>query len=183
MSSERTIVKTTCPRDCYDSCGIRVIIENGAIRQVTGDHDHFVSRGSLCGKCSLAYNGAWRDPEQRLLYPLKRIGRKGKAEFQRVSWDAAIGEIASRLKNTLAKQSAASILHTHYTGTCSAIAGNFPMRFFKRLGAVEVDPDTVCNKAGHEALKYILGDSTIGFDPRTAKDSQCVVVWGANPYA
>ncbi|HTY56488.1 MAG TPA: molybdopterin-dependent oxidoreductase [Candidatus Binataceae bacterium] len=183
MATERTIVKTTCPRDCYDSCGIRVIIEDGAIRQVTGDQEHFSNRGGLCGKCTLAYNGAWRDPAQRLLYPMKRVGKKGRAEFTRVSWDEAIGETALRLKAILAARSAETIFQTHYTGTCSAIAGNFPLRFFKRLGAVEVDPDTVCNKAGHEALKYILGDSTIGFDPRTAKDSKCVVVWGANPYA
>jgi hypothetical protein len=37
---------------------------------------------------------------------------------------------------------------THYTGTCSLIAGTFPLRFFNSIGATEVDPDTVCNKAG-----------------------------------
>src|SRR5579862_1771819 len=118
MAVERTIVRTTCPRDCYDSCGIRVIKEDGKIRQVTGDQEHFSNRGGLCGKCTLAYNGAWRDPDQRVIYPLKRIGRKGRAEFQRVSWDDAIGEIASRMKAIVAEHSPESIFHTHYTGTC-----------------------------------------------------------------
>ena len=57
------------------------------------------------------------------------------------------------------------------------------MRFFNRLGATEVDPDTVCNKAGHVALDYVYGASETGFDPRTARDAACVVVWGANPSA
>ena len=46
-----------------------------------------------------------------------------------------------------------------------------------------VDPDTVCNKAGHVALDYVYGTSETGFDPRTARDSACIVVWGANPSA
>jgi anaerobic selenocysteine-containing dehydrogenase len=61
------------------------------------------------------------------------------------------------------------------------LAGNFPLRFFNRLGAVEVDPDTVCNKAGHSVLQLIFGDSLLGFDPRTQKDANCIIVWGANP--
>ena len=57
------------------------------------------------------------------------------------------------------------------------------MRFFNRLGATEVAPDTICNMAGHVALRYLYGTSVDGFDPRTAKDAACIVVWGANPHA
>jgi anaerobic selenocysteine-containing dehydrogenase len=183
MASGRIEVKTTCPRDCYDSCGITVLLEDGRIRSVKGDSGHFVSRGSLCGKCSLAYNGAWIDPASRLTVPLRRIGPKGTGQFAAVSWDEAIHGIAARLKIIAATQAPETVIHTHYTGTCSVIAGNFPTRFFKRLGATEVDPDTVCNKAGHEALGYALGASFIGFDPRMARDASCVLVWGANPSA
>ena len=41
----------------------------------------------------------------------------------------------------------------------------------------------MCNKAGHVALDYTYGTSVTGFDPRTAGDSACIVVWGANPSA
>ncbi len=72
-------------------------------------------------------------------------------------------------------------MQTHYTGTCSLIAGSFPLRFFNRIGATEVDPDTVCNKAGHVALQLMYGESTRGFDPRTIDGTNCVMIWGANP--
>jgi anaerobic selenocysteine-containing dehydrogenase len=182
MRENRVEVKTTCPRDCYDGCGISVVLEGGRIRSVKGDPDHFVSRGSLCGKCSIAYNGAWIDPQQRLADPQKRVGRKGSGQFVPIAWDEALGEIAERLHQIPAEQ-ADTILHTHYTGTCSVIAGNFPLRFFKRLGATEIDPDTVCNKAGHLALGYTIGTSFIGFDPRQAADADCILIWGANPHA
>ncbi|MDH3688658.1 MAG: molybdopterin-dependent oxidoreductase [Gammaproteobacteria bacterium] len=179
MNEER--IRTTCPRDCYDSCGISVVRRNGRVAKVLGDPDHPISRGALCGKCALAYNGVWRDRESRLSQPLRRAGAKGSGKFTPVSWDAALDEIGERLRKIVDDDGADKILHTHYSGTCSLIAGGFPMRFFNRLGATEVDPDTICNNAGHVALGYLYGDSHNGFDPKTLTHSQCVLVWGANP--
>jgi anaerobic selenocysteine-containing dehydrogenase len=95
--------------------------------------------------------GVWRDPGVRLTRPLKRAGPKGTGRFEPTSWDEAVGDIANRLSTIRSRHGAAAILHTHYTGTGSLIAGNFPLRFFNSIGATEVDPDTVCNKAGHVA--------------------------------
>jgi anaerobic selenocysteine-containing dehydrogenase len=174
-------IRTTCPRDCYDACGMLVkTAPNGTIN-VVGDPDHAVSRGALCGKCSIGYNGVWRDPAVRLTHPLKRIGAKGDGRFEPVGWDEALFDIAARLNAILASDGGDAILQTHYTGTCSLIAGTFPLRFFNRIGATEVDPDTVCNKAGHVALQLMYGESTRGFDPRTIDGANCVMIWGANP--
>jgi len=183
------IVRTTCPRDCYDGCGIAVVKRGGRIHRVLGDRDHPVSRGALCGKCALAYNGVFRDENARLTRPLRRVGRKGEGRFEPVSWDAALEEMAGRLRAIADGADAGGadaggaerVLHTHYTGTCSLLAGEFPMRFFNRLGATEADPDTICNNAGHVALDYVWGESGVGFDPKSARDSRCILVWGANP--
>ena len=90
------------------------------------------------------------------------------------------GTVSTR---SAAATAGSAILQTHYTGTCSLIAGSFPLRFFNRIGATEVDPDTVCNKAGHMALQLMYGESTRGFDPRTIDGARCVMIWGANPSA
>ena len=183
MADNKEIIKTTCPRDCYDACGIEVLREEGRIVSVRGDKEHFVSRGKLCGKCQIYYNGVLLDEGERLKQPLRRVGAKGEGRFEPVSWDTAISEIAARFGHIVEANGGENILHAHYTGTCSLIANNFPMRFLGRLGAREVEPDTVCNMAGHVALGYMLGTSVHGFDPRTVKDSKCIVVWGANPSA
>ncbi|HEY7004609.1 MAG TPA: molybdopterin-dependent oxidoreductase, partial [Gaiellaceae bacterium] len=177
------VVLTTCPRDCYDACGIAVVKRNGTIRHVRGDPNHPVARGKLCRKCSIGYNGAFLDPEARLTHPLRRAGAKGEGRFEPVSWDDALGEIAARLQAIEAGAGGHTVLNAHYTGTFSLLGYFFPLRFFNRLGATEVDPDTICNKAGHVALEYVYGTSMDGFDPRTARDSACIVVWGANPSA
>ena len=176
-------IRTSCPRDCYDGCGIVVERTAGRVTRVLGDPDHPVSRGKLCQKCALAYNGVWRDPEARLQRPLRRRGSKPGGGFEPISWDDALAEIAANLERAIESHGPESVFHAHYTGTCSLLASEFPLRFFHRLGATEVEPDTICNKAGHEALTYVLGTSVDGFDPKTIADSRCVMVWGANPSA
>src|SRR6202521_3564967 len=183
MATGREIVLTTCPRDCYDACGIRVVKRDGAITGVRGDPAHAVARGWLCPKCATGYNGSWRDETKRLTRPLRRSGNKGAGSFTPISWDAALDEVAQRLKQTVAATGAHTILNTHYSGTMSLLGYSFPMRFFNRLGATEVDPDTICNKAGHVALEYVWGTSLVGFDPRSAADAGCILVWGAHPSA
>ncbi len=178
------VVLTTCPRDCYDACGIAVVKRDGAIRHVRGDPDHPVTRGKLCRKCSIGYNGAFLDPEARLTRPLRRVGREGRGPVRA----RLVGRGARRDRRAppAASRRAAgahTVLNAHYTGTFALLAYFFPLRFFNRLGATEVDPDTICNKAGHVALEYVYGTSLVGFDPLTARDSACILVWGANPSA
>jgi anaerobic selenocysteine-containing dehydrogenase len=173
-------IRTTCPRDCYDTCGI-VVVKQDKITHVRGDPAHPVNRGKLCSKCSIAYNREWIDPHVRLTRPLRRIGPKGEGKFEPVSWETALTTIAEQFKQIIAANGAQTILNAHYTGTISLLAYLFPLSFFFRLGATEVDPDTICNKAGQVALTYLYGTPLVGFDPRTARDAACIVVWGANP--
>ena len=181
MTVDRT-VRTTCPRDCYDACGIEVAVRDGAVRHVRGDRSHPVSRGKLCGKCAAGYNGVFLDPNARLTEPLLRDGPKGGGAWRVASWDEAIAVVASRL-GEIAAEDPGAILNTHYTGTFALLGYAFGMRFMRALGAREVDPDTICNKAGHVALGYLYGTSEDGFDPRGAADARCILVWGANPSA
>ena len=104
-------IRTTCPRDCYDGCGISVERTDGRVTRVLGDPDHPVSRGKLCQKCALAYNGVWRDPTLRLQHPLRRCGPKSNPQFEAVSWDDALAEIAAQLERAIESHGAASILH------------------------------------------------------------------------
>lgn len=177
--SER--IKTNCPRDCYDGCGIVVEIRDDGRNRVLGDPDHPVSRGKLCSKCAVAYNGVWQDPEARLTHPLRRTGRRGSGEFEKIGWDEALAEVAAKMNGAIDAHGAASILHTHYSGTLSLIGYLFPSRLFAHIGASEVDPDSICNAAGHVAWHLQFGNSIMGFDPRTARDAKCILVWGANP--
>ncbi|CAN0504380.1 unnamed protein product, partial [Phaeothamnion confervicola] len=125
--------------------------------------------------------GVWQDSNARLQFPLKRVGRKGGNDFVRISWDEALATVAERMRAAIDGHGPQSILHTHYSGTLSLIGYMFPNRLFNHLGASEVDPDSICNAAGHVAWTLLFGSSIQGFDPRAARDTNCILVWGANP--
>ena len=97
MAATDELIRTTCPRDCYDACGALVVRRAGAIHAVRGDPDHPVSRGRLCRKCTLGYNGAFLDASARLTTPLIRDGAKGTGAFREASWDEALALVAERL--------------------------------------------------------------------------------------
>src|SRR5919109_3970887 len=98
MPDSQEVILTTCPRDCFDTCGIAVVKRNGVVAHVRGDPYHPVSRGRLCAKCSLGYNREWRDPQARLTRPLRRVGPKGEGRFEPISWETALATMADRLK-------------------------------------------------------------------------------------
>lgn len=174
------VLLSNCPRDCYDGCGVQ-IEKRGDRLIVRGNPAHPVSRGSLCRKCTRAYNDSWQDPSQRLTRPLRRSGPKGSGRYEPVPWDDALADIAARLKDTLARYGGGAIMNAHYSGTLALTGFAFPMRFFHAIGADEADPDSICNAAGHAAWGYLFGESYSGFDPRTIRDTRCLLLWGANP--
>ena len=175
------IVRTNCPRDCYDGCGIVVTLKEGKQPRVAGDPEHPISRGALCAKCGVAYNGVFQDPQARLTSPLRRTGAKGAGEFEAITWDDALTEIAARFNGIIDERGAGAILGMGYSGTLSLIGYSFPSRWMNYVGAAEVEYGTICNVAGSVAWELMFGTARFGFDPRTAKDSSCIVVWGANP--
>jgi anaerobic selenocysteine-containing dehydrogenase len=177
------VIRTTCPRDCYDACGVLVAVRDGKVRHVRGDPDHPIARGKLCRKCALGYNGAWLDPAQRVIHPLRRSGPKGSGAFDEITWDEALQECTERLGGVIAEHGGAAILNAHYTGTLGLVGYTFGMRLLGHMATTEVTPDTICNLAGHTALGYVYGTSETGFDPATRDSARCILVWGANPSA
>jgi len=129
MTNVTEHIRTTCPRDCYDTCRIVVVKQEEKIMQVRGDPAHPINHDKLCAKCSIAYNREWLDPNVRLTHPLRRIGRKGEGKFEPISWETALTTIAERFKQIVATSGAQTILNAHYTGTISLLAYLFPLRF------------------------------------------------------
>ncbi|HKA08788.1 MAG TPA: molybdopterin-dependent oxidoreductase, partial [Gemmataceae bacterium] len=92
-----TTVRAVCPHDCPDTCGLVVTVENGRAVKLRGDPEHPFTKGFLCQKVSHYLDRVYH--RDRLLYPLRRVGRKGEGKFERISWDDAIRTIADRFKD------------------------------------------------------------------------------------
>jgi anaerobic selenocysteine-containing dehydrogenase len=177
---ERTVVRAACPHDCPDTCAMLVTTElrNGkrVATEIAGDPVHPTTAGKLCTKVARYLERVYHP--DRLLYPLKRKGAKGRGVFERVSWDDALTDIARRLSR-IAAVDAQRIVPYSYAGTMGLVQGEaMAQRFFNRLGASFLDR-TICAQAGAEALNYTIG-SRMGTDVEQFQDAKLILLWGTN---
>ena len=161
-------VRTVCPHDCPDTCGIVATVDNGRVTKVDGDPDHPFTQGFLCHKVA-CYDERIYSPD-RLLHPMVRR-RKG-GELERVTWDEALELVASRLG------SGESVLPYSYGGNMGLVARNAGHPFFHRLGACRL-ARTICDEAADAGWRSMVG-ATIGTDCERIAESDLVVIWGMN---
>ncbi|MDP2065886.1 MAG: molybdopterin oxidoreductase family protein [Burkholderiaceae bacterium] len=168
-----------CPHDCPDTCAFVTTVQNGVALKVQGNPDHPHTDGVLCTKVS-RYTERTYHPE-RILQPLKRSGPKGSGRFEPVSWDAALDDIAARLR-AIAQRDPQAILPYSYAGTMGLVQSeSMAARFFNRLGASWLDR-TICATAGGEGLTQTLGGK-VGMKVQFFAESQLIVIWGSNSIA
>src|SRR5215470_18041359 len=198
----KRVVHAACPHDCPDACGVLIMIDDGRAVKIQGDPAHPVTRGFLCAKVAKYLDRVY-SPE-RVLYPMRRVGLKGPhpvdpallsapgsdrsvratpavptPAFERISWDEALSEIASRLRTIAAEFGSESILPYSYGGTLGKLnSESMDRRFFHRLGASQLARN-ICSEAGGEALKSVYGVK-LGTEPEQFRHSKYIVAWAAN---
>jgi anaerobic selenocysteine-containing dehydrogenase len=171
------VVRVACPHDCPDTCAMLVTVENGVATKIQGDPSMPFTDGTLCTKVAHYLERTYAP--DRLLHPMRRIGKKGQGKFERISWDAALDEIAARLKS-LAAENPETILPCSYAGTMGMVQySSMDRRFFHRLGATLLER-TLCSTAGKFGLRATLGGS-VGMDPERFDEAKLILLWGANP--
>ncbi|ABS25425.1 molybdopterin oxidoreductase family protein [Anaeromyxobacter sp. Fw109-5] len=174
-----TALRSVCPFDCPDACGLLVEVEDGRAVKVRGDPEHPYSQGTLCPKMN-AYERSVGSPD-RLLHPLVRTGAKGAGAWRRASWEEAIALVADRWRRIVREDGAEAILPYSYAGTMGVVQRNAGHAFFHRLGASRLDR-TICSPAKGAGWSQVMG-ATPGPDPDEALDSDLVVLWGIHAVA
>jgi anaerobic selenocysteine-containing dehydrogenase len=123
-----TIHKTGCVL-CAQNCGLEVEVENNRIVRVKADKSNAKSEGYVCRKgLNIAHHEHNAD---RLKYPLKRIGDR----LERISWNQAIDEIASKLKNIVGQYGPRSFAYMGGGGQGCHFEAAFGMRLLRGLGS------------------------------------------------
>jgi anaerobic selenocysteine-containing dehydrogenase len=171
-----------CPHDCPDTCSLITSVVGGIAIKVQGNPAHPPTHGTLCTKVS-RYTERTYHPE-RILYPLKRVGSKGSGQFERVTWDVALQDIATRLGAIARRgpEAAQAILPYSYAGTMGLVQGeSMSARFFNTLGSSLLER-TICASAGGEGLKYTLG-AKVGMRVEFFAESKLILIWGSNAIA
>lgn len=122
------LVPTVC-FNCESACGLLAYVDKTTleIKKFEGNPVHPGSRGRNCAKGPATHNQTY-DPE-RILYPLKRTGRRGEGKWKRISWEEALTEIAAKMRESRMKRRDGIVYHVGrpgedgYTNRCVSAWG------------------------------------------------------------
>jgi len=172
-----TQVKKTHCQYCSNVCGVLVDVEDGRVTNIRGNPDHPLTRGFTCERARIAPK--WLYHPDQLMYPLKRVGKRGEGKWQRISWDDALGEIGQRLLDLRQEYGAETLGFFEGTfrgneywprGRFATLFGN-PHNIFA--------PGIICGINDMAINMAVMGDVTT-YSVDTSR-SNCVVYWGADP--
>ncbi len=88
------IVKTAC-RACIASCAVLAHVKNGRVIKIEGNPESPMSQGGLCAKGMAGIQALYHPNRNK--YPMRRVGERGQNQWERITWDEAITEIATKL--------------------------------------------------------------------------------------
>ncbi|MFC0116228.1 molybdopterin-dependent oxidoreductase [Kibdelosporangium aridum] len=115
---------------CACNCGIEVLTEDRLFKRIRGDKDHVASAGYTCNKALRLDH--YQNASDRLTSPLRR---KDNGEFEEISWDTAIAEIAERLKAVRDAYGGESIFFYGGGGQGNHLGGAYSAALMRGLGA------------------------------------------------
>jgi len=172
------IGRSVCPHDCPSACALDVeLLDAHTIGRVRGAKDNSYTLGVICEKVG-RYAERIHHPD-RLLYPLKRKGARGAGDWQRLSWDDAMGEVAEAFVKAEERYGAQSVWPYYYAGTMGLVMrdGINRLRHAKKYSGLY---DTFCVALSWPGYLAGCGRMT-GSDPREMQKSDLIVIWGTNP--
>jgi anaerobic dimethyl sulfoxide reductase subunit A len=176
----------TCTLDCGARCELVAVVHDGRLVRIdsprgqpdTPERPRLVpcARGRAHRRLLSAHD--------RVLYPLRRTGPRGSGEFERISWEHALDEVAGHLVETRARYGSEAIFHA--TGAGSVSGRGFSgapasRRFFSYWAPVTQSVGNQSYHCAEIAARWMLGGTVPASDRATLLDSKLIILWGMNP--
>lgn len=158
----------------HGGCSLLVGVKDSEIVKVKGDPDGFLNKGYICPK-GLASPDRLTHPD-RLKHPLIRTGKRGEGQWQKISWDDALNEIAQNLIRIKEVHGAKAV------GFGVGMPKGLDHFVLIRLANLFGSPNVIASQDVCHAPREITGLHTCGFYPVADfhHPSKLVVLWGSN---
>lgn len=171
---ERKRIPSACWQ-CVARDGIIGYVENGRITHLEGNPDLPRTNGKLCargqGGVGQVYN------PDRILHPMKRVGKRGEGKWKRISWDEALDELTGRLKGLRDKGTPEKFMF-HYGRMKASSAKVIKDYFLPAFGTATVDGHTaICESAKWTGQELVWG---IHYDVNDVARTNYILNFGCN---
>jgi anaerobic selenocysteine-containing dehydrogenase len=147
------LVPTTC-FNCESACGLLAYVDRDSLEvsKFEGNPEHPGSRGRNCAKGPATLNQV-TDPD-RILFPLRRVGARGEGRWHQVSWDAALDDIAARIRTAITERRPNDVMyHVGRPGD-----DGYAERVLAAWGVDGHNSHTnICSSGGRAGYQYWMG--------------------------
>ncbi len=179
------VVTSTCGHNCGGRCVVNAHVVGGRIVKISTDPRrwepelpplHACARG--VGQIERVYH------PDRLQHPLRRTGPRGSGQFERVSWDEALDEVARQLLRVRREHGNAAILDASRSGSLSVLHGRAAaQRFLYMFGGCTVLWSNMSAEAEIFAVRVTYGGEykSAGREPTDYVNSKLILMWGWSP--
>ncbi len=152
---EETVTGGVCGM-CFWRCQLIGKKREGRLIKLEGNPKSIDNGASICARGNAGIKLLY-DPD-RLKYPLKNVGERGKPVWKKISWQEALDECGTRLKAVVEKYGPQGIAVFPHGSTAK-----YPMHFFERvIGTPNISEASFFQCRGIRDTAYL---ATIGMAP------------------
>jgi anaerobic dimethyl sulfoxide reductase subunit A len=182
-----SVVTSTCGHNCGGRCVVNAHVVEGRIVRISTDPRRWEAELPPLQACARGVGQIERvyHPD-RLKYPLRRTGARGSGQFERITWDEALDEVARQLVRVRAHYGNAAILDASRSGSLSALHGRAAaQRFLHMFGGATQLWSNMSAEAEVFAVRMTYGGEAVykraGREPSDYVNSKLIVMWGWSP--
>lgn len=167
-----------CRPNCFNCCMLNVHVREGKLVKTSPADMPNKEFNRICLR-GLSHVTNVYDPD-RLQYPLRRVGERGADEWERITWDEAIAEIAEKFTAYREEFGPSSIMRVAVSGNYGALNSGFTGKLFNTLNASTMGSNL--DMANAVGLNRVVGWAGLwpGNDPRDLKNAKNIFLWGNN---
>lgn len=165
-----------CAIDCPGRCPLELRLRDGELARVSANKAAPACHRGLSMR-------AWANSPDRLMWPLRRVGPRGSAQFERVTWDEALDEISDQLARIRREHGNESIYLAYTTGQSCTTADPFE-RLMNCFGGFLDRYNNYSNPQINAMVRSMYGPGALypgGSELDAAADARLVLVFGASP--
>ncbi len=182
-----TVITSTCGHNCGGRCVVNAHVRDDRIvhistdaRRWNPDHPPLPACARGVGQIERTYH------PDRLQYPMRRAGPRGSGQFERITWDEALTEVAEQLLRVRETYGNAAILDASRTGSTAMLHSRAVVkRFLHMFGGCTDLWSNMSAEAEVFAVRTTFGDEVTykaaGREPTDYKNSRLILMWGWSP--
>ena len=183
--STEKIVWSSCNVNCGSRCPLRLHVKDGKVVRVESDNTGENSYGTHEIRACLRGRGLrkWVYSPERLLYPLKRAGKRGEGKFARISWDEALDSISGKLRQVIDTYGNEAVFRIYGTGNLGGVVSARDQidRLMNILGGQLSHYNSYSTAQITHGMHYTYGTRDCGNHLTDIANSKLVVFFGNNP--